>query len=450
MTLRGAPGTGKTELCRVIARELGARAWAVGNGHKGSRCISSGERAESLFMAQEVLAGSPGNLIVFDEIEDLFGLDLRLHQTFEPGHTKAWMNERLESNQVPTLWITNSTQRIDSAHLRRFDLALEMPPASRHLKARLVERHLPAGLAETGLGRNLIGDTRITPADVVSLARVADTLNSGNDANAVAADLKRVVDHRFRVVRGRGYRSAVSDTHGYSLQWLNTDADMDAVTAGIERSLRGRILLHGPPGTGKTGFARFLAERIDRPLLRRSASELLSPFLGESEKHIDEAFREAGREGGILMLDEADSLLAARENARQQWQVSITNEILQAMEDYDGIFIAATNLVDCLDRAAMRRFDWRIPLDWLRPEQVVEIATETLRRHGESRRLNDEQRTHLLRLGPVAPGDFQIAVRQADVEAMPLTPERLTSVLEAEAAEREPGSKGMGFMAPLG
>ena len=447
--LAGAPGTGKTEFCRVIARELGVRAWAIGDGHNGGRCLSAGERAESLFMAQEVFADSPGNLIIFDEVEDLFGLDVRLHQTSRLEHTKAWMNDRLESNRVPTLWITNSTRRIDAAHLRRFDLALEMPPASRHLKTRLVERHLPAGLAGTRLGRSLIGDSRITPADVVALARVADSLGAGGDAEAVAADLNRVVDHRFRVVRGTGYRSPETDTQGYSLQWLNTDADMDAITAGIERSARGRILLHGPPGTGKTGFARFLAERVDRPLLRRPASALLSPFLGESEKLIDEAFREAEREGAVLMLDEADSLLAARENARQQWQVSITNEILQAMEDYDGIFIAATNLIDRLDQAAMRRFDWRVPLDWLKPEQVVALAAETLGRHGRGE-LNDEQRSALLRLGPVAPGDFNIAIRQAEVEARTLRPECLIAVLKTEADAREPIGKGMGFIASVG
>ena len=71
-------------------------------------------------------------------------------------------------------------------------------------------------------------------------------------------------------------------------------------------------------------------------------------------------FTEAEAEGALLFLDEADSFLRDRTLARAEWAVTQVNELLQSMERFDGIFIAATNLMDSIDAAAMRRFTWKL------------------------------------------------------------------------------------------
>ena len=105
------------------------------------------------------------------------------------------------------------------------------------------------------------------------------------------------------------------------------------------------ILLHGPPGTGKTQFARYVATRLERDLMVKTASELQSMWIGEAEKNIARAFREAERDGAILFIDEADSFLFSRESAHRMWEVSQVNEFLCQMENFKGILICATDFV---------------------------------------------------------------------------------------------------------
>ncbi|HEV7139475.1 MAG TPA: ATP-binding protein [Steroidobacteraceae bacterium] len=97
-----------------------------------------------------------------------------------------------------------------------------------------------------------------------------------------------------------------------------------------------------------------VAAELDRPLVAKRASDLLSKWLGESEQNIAAAFEEAAAEEAILFFDEGDSFLRSRELARHSWEVTQTNELLQHMERFDGIVIVATNLFRDLDIAALR------------------------------------------------------------------------------------------------
>ena len=120
------------------------------------------------------------------------------------------------------------------------------------------------------------------------------------------------------------------------------------------------MLLYGPPGTGKTQFTEHLASELGLPLVSKSASALLSKWLGDSEKNIAAAFEEAAAEDAILFFDEGDSFLRSRERAQHGWEVTQTNELLQKMERFDGIVVVATNLFRDLDAAALRRFTFKI------------------------------------------------------------------------------------------
>lgn len=103
------------------------------------------------------------------------------------------------------------------------------------------------------------------------------------------------------------------------------------------------MLLSGSPGTGKSAYARYRAERAGIDLVCISGSELLGAFVGETEKQIAAAFANAERNGSLLLIDEADSFLANRDLAHRNWEVSMTNEMLRLMERSRVRFIATTN-----------------------------------------------------------------------------------------------------------
>ena len=144
----------------------------------------------------------------------------------------------------------------------------------------------------------------------------------------------------------------------YSLEYLNTAGRFTPkrILESLRRRPKGSMLLYGPPGTGKTQFTEHLATELRLPLVSKSASALLSKWVGESEKNIAAAFEEAAAEEAILFFDEGDSFLRSRELAVRSWEVTQTNELLQHMERYDGIVVVATNLFRDLDMAALRRF----------------------------------------------------------------------------------------------
>ena len=125
------------------------------------------------------------------------------------------------------------------------------------------------------------------------------------------------------------------------------------------------ILLFGPPGTGKTEFVKYLGRELDRKVMVVKGSDLLSKWVGESEQNIAAAFRRAEAEHAILFFDEVDGLLQDRARARQSWQVTQVNELLQQMENFDGIMIAATNFSKNLDPATMRRFTFKLEFGYL-------------------------------------------------------------------------------------
>ena len=87
----------------------------------------------------------------------------------------------------------------------------------------------------------------------------------------------------------------------------------------------------------------------------------------------------ANDDDAILLLDEVDSFLQDRRNARHSWEISAVNEMLTQMESYRGLFIASTNLMDNLDEAALRRFDLKISFGYLAAEQITQLLSQHLR-----------------------------------------------------------------------
>ena len=161
---------------------------------------------------------------------------------------------------------------------------------------------------------------------------------------------------------------------------------------------------YGLPGTGKSAYARYIAQRMGLDVIEKRASDLFSMWVGQSEKRIAQAFQEAADRRAMLILDEADSLLRDRARARASWEVTQVNEMLTWMERHPYPFACTTNMMESLDPATLRRFLFKIRFLPMRADQ----AREAFRRS-----FGAEAPLGLDRLDNLAPGDFALVARKA-------------------------------------
>lgn len=133
-----------------------------------------------------------------------------------------------------------------------------------------------------------------------------------------------------------------------------------------EKTAYGRgvcALFTGAPGTGKTMAVQVIANELGLNLYRIDLSQLISKYIGETEKNISKVFEKAREIHGLLFFDEADSLFAKRLDVRDSMDRSAnaqTAHLLQEIEDYDGLTILATNLAVNIDDAFKRRIQFMV------------------------------------------------------------------------------------------
>lgn len=132
------------------------------------------------------------------------------------------------------------------------------------------------------------------------------------------------------------------------------------------------LLFYGAPGTGKTMAAQAIAGELGMPLYRVDLSQLISKYIGETQKNIGKVFEQAGQLKGILLFDEADALFAKRNevnDAQDKYSNAETAYLLQRIEEWDGICILATNLLQNFDEAFRRRITYM--LNFPMPDEEV-------------------------------------------------------------------------------
>jgi len=144
---------------------------------------------------------------------------------------------------------------------------------------------------------------------------------------------------------------------------------------------RKTILLHGPPGCGKSLGAKRLAWKTGLPLMKVRFDTLISSYFGESAANLRAIFIAATEHPCVLLLDECDFIARSRNNSKDIGEASrIVNSLLQLMEDYDapGLLVATTNVESSLDTALFRRFDdvFLVPLPG--PKEVRQLLQVTL------------------------------------------------------------------------
>ncbi|WBX99979.1 AAA family ATPase [Ramlibacter tataouinensis] len=442
--LYGPPGTGKTELAKVVAQAAGLELFEVEYADRDGNSLSGRDRYRSLQIAQVFLKGSARAALLFDEVEDVFPpisseaaqLMARADQVAAPSNHsvsgKAWVNQILESNPVPTLWVTNRIEQIDPAFRRRFAYHLELkspPPGARE---GLVRKTLEGVAVSEDFVARLTARKGLTPAQIRTAVRFAGLAESaGVSAESL---IERQLRNADQALGNRAPGALRPPVTAYDLAMLNVESrfEVPRIVDALRARGHGTLCFFGPPGTGKTALAEHIARSLDQPLLVKQASDLMSKFVGETEQNMAAMFREAEAEKAVLLLDEADSFLSDRRGAQRTYEVTEVNEMLQGMERFAGIFICTTNLMDRIDQAALRRFTFKIRFKALTAAQrEAMFVTEALGGHAAA--LTADMRSRLARLDQLCPGDFAAVKRQVQIlAAADYGPLEFLEQLEAE------------------
>lgn len=131
-----------------------------------------------------------------------------------------------------------------------------------------------------------------------------------------------------------------------------------------------KILFHGKAGTGKTQVASILGNQLDKKVYRIDLSQVVSKYIGETEKNLSRVFELAEQRDWILFFDEGDALFGKRtavNSSNDRYANQEVAYLLQRIEEYSGIIILSTNLKDNIDAAFLRRF--QIITEFAMPDQ---------------------------------------------------------------------------------
>jgi len=397
--LYGPPGTGKTLLAKALANEIGAYFTAINGPEIMSKYYGeSEERLREVFREAEEKAPA---IIFIDEIDSIAPKREEVTGEVEKrvvAQLLALMDGLKERGRVIVIGATNRPDALDPALRRpgRFDREIEIPPPDKRARREILAvhtRNVPLaedvnldGIAEMTHGftgadlaalvkeaalaalRRFIKEEDIDlnqPIPASKLEKLKVTMSDFMSAlKVIQPTLIREVFVEVPEVRWDdiGGLDDVKQQLREAVEWPLKYPDIIS-KMGIEPP-KG-ILLYGPPGTGKTLLAKAVATESGANFIAIRGPEILSKWVGESEKAIREVFRRARQVAPcVVFFDEIDSIAPAR-GAR--FDSGVTDRIVnQLLTEMDGIqplrkvvVIAATNRPDILDPALLRpgRFD---------------------------------------------------------------------------------------------
>ena len=452
----GPPGTGKTQFARWLAAHAQLTALevpATDDYDEDGATDPVSDRLALLRGSHRLLQGAEDTVLIFDEAEDAFPHDTPLWLSgFQrggmrgtiQGPRKGWVNQLLEQTPLPTVWISNAVHQMDPAYLRRFTYHLEMRRPSLRVRERIAATRAAVHDMPASSALPLAAFADASPAALDSALRFARLACTDANPTTREACLGQLATRSLRAslqaagLEAQGQSRIQATIYNPEFTNLGGALSVAALLQSLHRTRAANLCFYGVPGTGKTSFAEHVARELDRPLMIRRASDLQSMWVGETEKRMRESFAEAQSENAVLLLDEADSFLGDRSGAHHSWERSQVNELLQCMERFEGIFIAATNMIDTIDKAALRRFTYKIEFLPLNVEQRVAMFRQQLGDVQSPEIRWTHLRTKLARLDGLTAGDFAVIARQASMRLEAMTSDEMMAVLEAELQLRSP------------
>lgn len=364
--LYGNVGVGKTEFAKLVANTASVPIYAVKTETNDYKEASRGDRLVDLYSKQHILSRAKNSCILFDEAEDVMN---RGFSCFGSA-SKSYLNKILENTSVPVIWTTNNIYDVDPAFLRRMTYAVEFEKLSEENRLNIWKKTLKKNNLKIKKAKlNELNKTYDIPPSLIANAIQSTKMIDGdaNDFEDFIENVARVVTKKKNIKTKKEF-----EVKNYDINLVNTDIDINDLTKKIQKSgkLNFSLCLYGEPGTGKSLYARYLANTLGVDVVFKRASDLISKWVGETEKNIAEAFNEAKAKKAMLIFDEADSFLQNRNNAQRSWEISQVNEMLTWMESHEYPFVCTTNLLDSLDEASLRRFTFKIRFDFMQYEQV--------------------------------------------------------------------------------
>ena len=299
--------------------------------------------------------------------------------------------------------------QLESARARQDDLREDVDHLQRENEALKTSSLYIATVEELNEGEEVVlkqhGNNQEVLTDVSP--RLAEELEAGdrvaiNDSFAVQRVLDDETDARAQAMEVTNQPTVEYEDIGGIDQQLTEvrEAVEDPLTdpdqfdeVGIEPPTG--VLLHGPPGTGKTMLAKAVANQTDATFIKMAGSELVQKFIGEGARLVRDLFELASeREPAIIFIDEIDAIASKRTESKTSGDAEVQRTMMQLLSEMDGFeargdisIIAATNRFDMLDRAILRpgRFDRLIEV----PEPDAEGRTRILDIHTRGMNLAD-------------------------------------------------------------
>lgn len=421
LLLYGTPGTGKTSFVRSLAKHFGKKLFTVKVPEKDS----AKERLRAVIAAVN-LAGKADSIVLVDEADEILNTALLLRTT--DSISKGWINTFLDNHGKKVVWISNRSAEIDPSTMRRFSFTLEFrafDPAKRLkvLRHAVAARGIPGSYFTEEELKSLCRDYSVNAAGIVS-AIEAVRIDKRTRKQTALRRIRTILRNHEKAIGGAAAARPEKTFDRYTLDGLNVSANLGSIVDAVKRHVACAegparsvsMLLYGMPGTGKSEFVSYLGHMLGREVLLKRASDIQSMWVGQTEKNIAEAFREARERGVVLFFDEADTFLFPRSQASHSWEKSFTNEILTQLENHRGVAIFATNDIDGLDHAALRRFGFKIRFDPLTPEGNLRFYETLLAPMlQEKTGLSAADRKRLEAMGSLTPGDFAAVRNQVSL-----------------------------------
>jgi transitional endoplasmic reticulum ATPase len=375
--LYGPPGTGKTFIARATAGEFGCNFVSVGSSE-----IVSAYRGQSAKRIDDAFAFAAANapcVLFFDEFD---AIARRRQDNVLSGEDRQTLDQLLRAletvrnrPEIVVMAATNDLDALDPAVIRpgRFDVRIRVDLPDRDARVAIVR----AQLAERPVGPDI---------DPVAVAEATEGLSAAAIAAAINRAALAVLNEVTTGTAGRQIRqadvvAALKAAGGQDRptpsDWTweqliladKTKRELQELQRLIEDPERARrfgitpptgALLYGPPGTGKTTIARVLAAQAKTSFYPIKGSDLISKWVGESEKNMAQLFARA-RENrpSIIFLDEIDAIAPRRSaSAGSGFADRTVNQLLQEIDGLGstpGVFVlGATNRPDMLDDALLR------------------------------------------------------------------------------------------------
>jgi transitional endoplasmic reticulum ATPase len=436
--IHGAPGTGKTEFCKMVASGAGGALFAVGEADEYGEEPSRGDRLDALRLAERLASRRDDAVLLFDEMDDLLqgGDNAYVGGSWaRRAGSKLYLNRLLETNRAPILWTVNAIDEFGPALLRRMSFAFEMRPLPQPARARLWERQARQN------GMTLADPQAAVLAQHYKVA--PSFIAAAVQAVAVAGGAPTELEFVVRTNCRPGLWADADGRAGagrFEPALTNADSDLNSLERALARRDAPRdvsLCFYGPPGTGKSAFARHLAAAIGMDPLLKRGSDLLSKWIGETEQRIAAAFAEARHDGRFLIIDEAEAFLWSRAGANRSWEVSMVNELLTAMEQHTLPFACTTNHLDSIDPAALRRFSFKVKFDFMTQDQARKAYKRFFGRSAPSA---------LGELTALTPGDLAVVAKKLWVlDGGACDDATILQMLEQEVAVKNLPARRIGF-----